>query len=68
MYKTLIYESHYSNAITALRKIVTQEGFFALYKGNGAQMVRVFPYAAVQFTSYELYKKVRFAFYILPGG
>lgn len=26
--------------------------------GNGAQMVRIFPYAATQFTSFEMYKKL----------
>ncbi len=30
----------------------------ALYKGNGAQMLRIFPYAAFQFTSYETYKHI----------
>lgn len=34
------------------------EGFRGLYKGNGAMMVRVYPYAAVQFLSYEQYKKL----------
>ena len=28
------------------------------FKGNGALMLRVFPYGAVQFVSYEQYKKV----------
>ena len=28
------------------------------FTGNGAQMVRIFPYAATQFTSYEAYKKL----------
>lgn len=41
-----------------LTAIVKQESIFALYKGNGAQMVRIFPYAATQFTSFEIYKKV----------
>ncbi|XP_045523152.1 graves disease carrier protein-like isoform X1 [Pieris brassicae] len=39
-----------------LMAIVKQESFLALYKGNGAQMVRIFPYAASQFTSFEIYK------------
>lgn len=41
-----------------LAAIVRDESFMALYKGNGAQMVRIFPYAATQFTSFEIYKKV----------
>lgn len=32
--------------------------FFVLFTGNGAQMVRIFPYAALQFTSFEMYKKM----------
>lgn len=43
---------------SGLAEIVKRESFFALYKGNGAQMVRVFPYAAIQFTSFEFYKTV----------
>ena len=27
-----------------------------MYKGNGAQIVRIFPYAAIQFSSYEVFK------------
>lgn len=46
---------------TGLAHIVKHESFLALYRGNGAQMVRIFPYAATQFTSFELYKKVSFS-------
>ena len=41
-----------------LYAVVKHEGFRGLYKGNGAMMVRVYPYAAVQFLSYEQYKKL----------
>jgi solute carrier family 25 protein 16 len=44
---------------SGLQHIVQKETFLALYKGNGAQMVRIFPYAATQFTAFELYKKVK---------
>ncbi|KAF9788864.1 hypothetical protein SFRURICE_018440 [Spodoptera frugiperda] len=53
--------SHYKNhgVLGGLTAIVKKESLIALYKGNGAQMVRIFPYAATQFTSFEIYKKVR---------
>lgn len=38
--------------------IYRNEGFLGYYKGNGAMMVRIFPYAAIQFMSYEQYKRL----------
>ena len=38
---------------SGMAKIVQMEGFLGLYKGNAAQMVRVFPYAATQFGTFE---------------
>ncbi|XP_046987959.1 graves disease carrier protein-like isoform X2 [Schistocerca americana] len=53
------HNKHYKHlgVFSGLRHIVRKERFFALYKGNGAQMVRIFPYAATQFTAFELYSK-----------
>lgn len=50
----------FPGVFSGLRNIVARENVWALYKGNGAQMVRIFPYASTQFTSFELYKKVCF--------
>ncbi|XP_071952033.1 solute carrier family 25 member 16-like [Antedon mediterranea] len=44
-----------ASSITA---VVKKEGFWGLYKGNGAMMIRIFPYGAIQFVSYERYKKM----------
>lgn len=48
------HESH--GVFRCLAHVVRQESLLALYKGNGAQMVRIFPYAATQFTTFEVYK------------
>lgn len=47
---------------SGLKGIVQKESFLGLYKGNGAQMVRIFPYGAFQFASFEFYKMVTFSF------
>lgn len=54
------HSNHYKHCgvFSGLRHIIRNESFSALYKGNSAQMVRIFPYAAIQFTSFEFYKKV----------
>lgn len=38
--------------------IYRNEGMRGYFKGNGAMMVRIFPYAAVQFMSYEQFKRL----------
>ncbi|XP_014246773.1 graves disease carrier protein isoform X2 [Cimex lectularius] len=54
------HNSHYSHlgVFSGIKEVVQRESLLALYKGNGAQMVRVFPYAATQFTAFELYTQV----------
>lgn len=54
------HSNHYKHlgVFSGLRHIVRRESLWALYKGNSAQMVRIFPYAATQFTAFEFYKRV----------
>lgn len=54
------HSNHYKHlgVFSGLRHIVRKESLWALYKGNSAQMVRIFPYAATQFTAFEFYKRV----------
>ncbi|XP_012249514.1 graves disease carrier protein homolog isoform X1 [Bombus impatiens] len=53
------HNKHYKHlgVFSGLKEIIQREQFIALYKGNYAQMIRIFPYAATQFTTFELYKK-----------
>lgn len=41
-----------------LRDTFRKDGFFALWRGNTATMARIVPYAAIQFTAHEQWKKV----------
>lgn len=43
--------------ISGLRAMVEKESIRGLYKGNGAQAIRIFPYSAIQFFSFDIYKK-----------
>ena len=53
------HNDHYKSCgvISGMVRVVKNEGFLGLYKGNGAMMIRVFPYAAAQFVSFDFYKK-----------
>ena len=53
------HNTHYKNygVISGMIHVVKHEGYLGLYKGNGAMMIRVFPYAASQFLSFEFYSK-----------
>lgn len=46
----------------ALGKMWREEGWRGMMAGNGANCMRIVPYSAVQFGSYNIYKKVRLEF------
>jgi solute carrier family 25 phosphate transporter 23/24/25/41 len=41
-----------------LMKMWREEGFKGLMRGNGTNCIRIVPYSAVQFGSYNFYKRV----------
>ncbi|XP_059139155.1 solute carrier family 25 member 16-like [Physella acuta] len=54
------HNQHYKHlgVFSTLSHVISREGFKGLYQGNGVQMLRIFPYAAIQFLSYEQFKKM----------
>ncbi|XP_028280039.1 solute carrier family 25 member 16 [Parambassis ranga] len=51
---------HYKHlgVFATLQAVPKKEGILGLYKGNGAMMVRIFPYGAIQFMAFDKYKKL----------
>lgn len=43
----------------SLGRIWREEGFKGFMRGNGTNCIRIVPYSAVQFGSYNFYKRVR---------
>ena len=53
-------ERRYSlrGAIRFLHRSFINEGFFSLWRGNSATLVRIVPYAAIQYASHEQWKQL----------
>lgn len=47
---------HSLGVFQSLKKLLKHEGFQGFYKGNGASVIRIIPYAALHFMTYEQYR------------
>jgi hypothetical protein len=52
-------DQQYKGVWRSLVRIWNEEGFSGFMRGNGINCLRIVPYSAVQFTTYEQLKKVR---------
>lgn len=48
----------HTNVVRTFGNIVREEGISGLWRGNGVNCIRVMPYAATQFASYDAYKRM----------
>jgi len=56
-------QTKYTGVIQSLTLIRKEEGLIGYFKGNGTNVIRIFPYSAVQFAAYEWFAK-----WLLPPG
>eukprot|EP00802_Teleaulax_amphioxeia_P017013 Tamp_17154.p1 GENE.Tamp_17154~~Tamp_17154.p1 ORF type:complete len:379 (-),score=38.46 Tamp_17154:275-1375(-) len=60
----IIFQTHpskkfsFRNVARELAGIYNREGFTGLWRGNAATVVRVFPYAGIQFAAFDVYKRL----------
>ncbi|XP_058068903.1 mitochondrial carrier protein CoAc1 [Magnolia sinica] len=47
---------HSLGVLQSLKKLMKNEGVLGFYKGNGASVLRIVPYAALHFMTYEQYR------------
>nr|DAD44382.1 TPA_asm: hypothetical protein HUJ06_002612 [Nelumbo nucifera] len=47
---------HSQGVFQSLKRLLKHEGILGLYKGNGASVLRIVPYAALHFMTYEQYR------------
>jgi solute carrier family 25 phosphate transporter 23/24/25/41 len=68
LFQTQGYPPRYTSVTQAFRVIFQEEGLYGYFKGNGANCLRIFPNSALQFFSYETYKKFVIEHWMKPRG
>lgn len=58
LYQTRSQAYPYQGVFGTLKTIFVREGVSGLWRGNWSSVVRIFPYAAIQFASHERYKSI----------
>lgn len=53
LYQVSCAKFHLRNVPKVMKNIIRDEGFAALWKGNAATMIRVFPYSGIQFMVFD---------------
>ncbi|GFR43348.1 hypothetical protein Agub_g4270 [Astrephomene gubernaculifera] len=48
----------YTGVFQSAAKILREEGFLAFWKGNGVNIIRIFPYSAAQLAANDTYKRL----------
>jgi len=51
-------ENQYKGVIPSMRRIIQEQGFWALWRGNGINIIRYFPAQALNFAFKDVYKQV----------
>lgn len=59
-------EGQYKGVWSSLVRMWKEEGFKGYMRGNGVNCLRIVPYSAVQFTTYEQVKKVSHLLHGVP--
>ncbi|KAK7245516.1 hypothetical protein RIF29_40362 [Crotalaria pallida] len=57
LFQTRRAEFHSTGLLGSASRIAKTEGILGFYRGNGASVARIIPYAAIHFMSYEEYRR-----------